>query len=457
LQNFNDLGLAAPLTRALAAEGYDHPTPIQEQAIPPVLANRDLLGIAATGTGKTAAFALPILQLLAAAGGKVAPRRCRALVLSPTRELAAQIAERFTAYGRHGNLRVASVVGGVPDRPQARALARGVDVLVATPGRLQDHLDRGNLSLADVAILVLDEADHMLDLGFLPAVRRLVRQLPPKRQNLFFSATMPPQIAGLAAELLHNPARVQVAPPATPAERIAQQVIHVERSDKRAALVRLLNGDDNGRCLVFTRTKRGADRLVRSLTTARIDAVAIHGNKSQGQRERALAGFRDGRTGVLVATDIAARGLDIDGIDLVVNFDLPNVPATYIHRIGRTARAGAAGRAVTLCEADQRPLLNDIERLLGRPIAARGADGGEIPQAPAAKVTAVRSNDQPASPGKRKRRRRRSAPGSANAAKPETASPSTASPSRVSRPPRASRGSIAALPFMQRPKRRAQA
>jgi ATP-dependent RNA helicase RhlE len=390
LTQFSDLGLERPILDALATEGYTTPTPIQAQAIPHVLAGRDLLGIAATGTGKTAAFALPILQRLAATKD-VAPRGgCRALVLAPTRELIAQIGDSFRAYGRNHRLRVAVIVGGVPFRPQATALAKGVDILVATPGRLLDHVSQGTVRLETATTLVLDEADHMLDLGFIPAVRKLVAKMPRKRQNLLFSATMPGEIRALASDFLHEPETVSVAPQGTLAERIDQRLIHVEPSRKGAVLAELVNGGNRRRVLVFTRTKRGADRVVRGLAAARIDAVAIHGNKSQSQRERALDGFRTGRSPVLVATDIAARGIDVDDIALVVNYDLPHVAETYVHRIGRTARAGAAGTAISFCGTEDRPLLRAIEALIKMRIpastdsAASGRERSEAPPAPAA-------------------------------------------------------------------------
>jgi ATP-dependent RNA helicase RhlE len=370
LTNFTDLGLASPILNALTAEGYETPTPIQAQAIPHVLAGRDLLGIAQTGTGKTAAFALPILNRLAADRRRAPQRGCRALVLSPTRELASQIAESFRTYGRHLRLSTAVAFGGVPDRPQARALAHGVDILVATPGRLLDHVSQGNARLEQTEVFVLDEADRMLDMGFIHDIRRLVRALPAQRQNLFFSATMPQEIGRLAADLLRDPVKVAVTPTATTVERIDQRVIFVDAAHKQSLLAQILRDEKDGRTLVFTRTKHGADRVVRRLNGAGIDAAAIHGNKTQGQRERALAAFRAGQTRVLVATDIAARGIDVEGIALVVNFELPNVPESYVHRIGRTARAGADGMAISLCDHQERPFLRDIETLIRRRIAA---------------------------------------------------------------------------------------
>jgi ATP-dependent RNA helicase RhlE len=363
LTDFASLGLAEPLLRAVAQEGYTVPTPIQAQTIPYVMQGRDLLGIAQTGTGKTAAFALPILHRLAQ-NRKAPPQRgCRVLVLAPTRELAAQIADSFETYGRHFRFSVTVVVGGVKPSPQIRALARGVDVLVATPGRLNDHLGTGAARLDGAEVLVLDEADHMLDLGFLEPIRKILRRMPKERQTLFFSATMPQAIGSLAKDMLRDPASVAVAPVATTAEKVSQHVYLVERPAKPALLIDLLSKPEFARTLVFTRTKRGADRVTERLEAAGIPAAAIHGNKSQSQRERALLSFRQGRTRILVATDIAARGIDVDGITHVVNFDLPEVAEAYVHRIGRTARAGAAGIAISFCDHEERGYLRDIERL----------------------------------------------------------------------------------------------
>jgi len=367
---FSDLGLAAPILRALQSAGYDTPTPIQVQAIPLALAGRDILGIAQTGTGKTAAFALPILQRLATDRRPPQRKGCRVLVLSPTRELATQIADSFRDYGRHLDLSVAVVLGGVDHRSQVRRMERGVDVLVATPGRLIDHLGEGSIALAGTEVLVLDEADQMLDLGFLPSIRRIVSRLTSKRQSLFFSATMPSEIGKLADELLRDPARVAIVPVATPAALVTQRVIHVETANKLSMLVQLLADPGMSRTLVFTRTKRRADRVARHLDGAGIGVAAIHGDKSQSQRERALSAFRASKVRVLVATDIAARGIDIDQVTHVVNYELPDVPETYVHRIGRTARAGAAGIAISLCDAEERSQLRDIERLTRQAIPA---------------------------------------------------------------------------------------
>jgi ATP-dependent RNA helicase RhlE len=370
LTHFNDLGLAKPLLKALAEKGYSEPTPIQALAIPTVLAGRDLLGIAQTGTGKTAAFALPILHRLAA-DPRPAPRRgCRVLVLSPTRELASQIADSFRAYGRHLGLSVAVVFGGVKYGPQVRALAAGVDVLVATPGRLIDHINEKVANLAGLEVFVLDEADQMLDLGFLPPIRRIVATLPKARQNLFFSATMPGEIGKLAGELLVNPARAAVTPSATTVASVEQRLLFVEADRKRQLLAELFVEAKMSRALIFTRTKRGADRVAKYLEAAGVHADSIHGDKSQGQRERALAAFKAGAVRALVATDIAARGIDVDAVTHVVNYELPNVPEAYVHRIGRTARAGAAGVAISLCSDDERSLLRDIQKLTRQTIPA---------------------------------------------------------------------------------------
>ncbi|KUO59020.1 MAG: RNA helicase, partial [Alphaproteobacteria bacterium BRH_c36] len=361
---FAELGLAAPILKALDGEGYTIPTPIQEKAIPPVLEGSDLLGIAQTGTGKTAAFALPILTRLSLNRREPMRKGCRALVLSPTRELASQIAESFRVYGRYLDIKVAVVFGGVDIRRQIQTLSRGVDVVVATPGRLLDHVGQRTIDLSGTEIFVLDEADQMLDMGFVKPIRRIAGQLSKNRQNLFFSATMPTEIAGLADELLNpNPVKVSVTPISKTADRIEQRVIFVEAAKKRALLVELFGNTELERTLVFTRTKRGADRVASHLEAAGIAAAAIHGNKSQGQRERALDAFKTGKTRVLVATDIAARGIDIDAVSHVVNFDLPEVPEAYVHRIGRTARAGASGRAISLCDGAERDLLRAIERL----------------------------------------------------------------------------------------------
>jgi ATP-dependent RNA helicase RhlE len=367
---FSDLGLAEVLLRALSRQGYDTPTPIQAKAVPSLLKGRDLLGIAQTGTGKTAAFALPILNRLLSDPRRPAPHCARALVLAPTRELAAQIAASFRAYGQFARLSVGVVVGGVSHGPQVQMLTRGVDVLVATPGRLLDHVTSGKLKLSATECIVLDEADHMLDLGFLVPIRQIVARLPKKRQNLFFSATMPREIASLAADMLNDPVEVKVTPVATTVERIEQHVFLVDSAGKRDILIELFSDPACARAIVFTRTKRGADRVAQHLETANINAAAIHGNKSQNQRQRALDGFRKGHTRVLVATDIAARGIDIDDVTHVVNYELPETPEAYVHRIGRTGRAGANGKAISLCDNGERSLLRAIEKLTRQTLAS---------------------------------------------------------------------------------------
>jgi ATP-dependent RNA helicase RhlE len=366
---FDQLGLIPALQSAVAAEGYVAATPIQAQAIPHVLAGRDLLGLAQTGTGKTAAFALPILQRLAARPQARTPRPIRCLVLTPTRELASQIAESFSTYGKHLPLRNAVIFGGVGDGPQKQALRSGMDILVATPGRLLDLAGQGLLDLGPLEVFVLDEADRMLDMGFIHDVRRVIALLPRQRQTLFFSATMPREAQELADQLLRQPATVAVVPPATTAEKVDQEIYFVEKNDKRALLVDVLRDQSMRRVLVFSRTKHGANRIAEHLAKAAIGAEAIHGNKSQNARERALANFKSGRTRVLVATDIAARGIDIDDVTHVVNFDIPEVPETYVHRIGRTARAGATGMALSFCDAEERADLRAIERLTRQQIA----------------------------------------------------------------------------------------
>jgi ATP-dependent RNA helicase RhlE len=366
---FKDFELSTPILDALAAEGFHHPTPIQSQAIPIALAGRDLCGIAQTGTGKTAAFALPVLHRLARQPAKTLRGSCRALVLSPTRELAHQTVKSFQALGRRLPLSSAAVFGGVAFGAQLRQLAFGVDILVATPGRLLDLVERRAVTLSHVEMLVLDEADRMLDLGFIHALKRILKLVPRVRQTLLFSATMPQSTALLAAEFLCDPVKLSIVPPGTTAQRVRQSVIFVPSERKRDVLTALLRDADLDRVLVFTRTKHGADRVVRHLAQDGVEAAAIHGNKSQPQRERALAGFRSGRSRVLVATDIAARGIDVEGVSHVINFELPNVPEDYVHRIGRTARAGAAGAAIALCCEEERAQLRGIERLTRQSIA----------------------------------------------------------------------------------------
>ena len=365
MTSFQDFGLADPISRALKEENYLTPTPIQAQTIPLALAGRDVVGIAQTGTGKTAAFALPILHRILANRIKPQPKSCRVLVLSPTRELSGQILDSFNAYGRHMRLASALAIGGVPMGRQVRSLMPGVEILVATPGRLLDLVQSNGLKLGQVEFLVLDEADRMLDMGFINDIRKIVAKLPVRRQTLFFSATMPKDIAELADAMLRDPARVAVTPVASTAERITQRVIQVDHAAKGAFLAELLKQEAVERALVFTRTKHGADKVVKGLARAGITADAIHGNKSQNHRERVLAAFRSGAIRTLVATDIAARGIDVDGVSHVVNFDLPNVPETYVHRIGRTARAGADGIAISLVAGgEELAYLRDIEKLI---------------------------------------------------------------------------------------------
>ncbi len=384
--SFMSLGLSKPLLDALAAKDYWQATPIQLQAIPTVLTGRDLLGIAQTGTGKTAAFMLPSLDRLAAARNVPKPGQIRMLVLAPTRELAAQIAKSAEAYGRFMRLSVGVIFGGVPNGKSVRTVARGLDVLVATPGRLLDLIDQRALSLRELEILVLDEADQMLDLGFIHALKRIVALVPAKRQTLFFSATMPRAIKELADRYLTNPAEVSVTPTATTVDRVEQRLTFVNQTEKTALLTHLLRNQDVERALVFSRTKHGADKIVRLLEAAGLPANAIHGNKSQAQRERALAQFRSGEARVLIATDIAARGIDIPGVSHVVNFDLPDVPEQYVHRIGRTARAGATGIAIAFCSDEERGNLRDIERLTRQKLSIDA-----LPSGFAAQVAATRA------------------------------------------------------------------
>ncbi|MDG0816883.1 DEAD/DEAH box helicase [Bdellovibrio svalbardensis] len=367
-QKFSDLPLIEPLQKAVAESGYTTPTPIQIQSIPHLLEGRDLLGCAQTGTGKTAAFALPILQNLYKNHRRPEPKHPRALILSPTRELTIQIYDSFKTYGKHLRLKYSVVFGGVSQGPQTKELAAGVDVLIATPGRLLDLINQKYVSLNKLEIFVLDEADRMLDMGFLPDIRKVVNMLPKQRQNLFFSATMPKDIQKLADSLLTDPVKVEVTPVASTAEMIEQSVMFVDRSKKRDLLRDLLKDKSFERVIVFTRTKHGANRVVEGLVKTGVPAEAIHGNKSQNARQRALENLREGRIRVLVATDIAARGIDIDNITHVINFELPHETESYVHRIGRTARAGAQGIAISFCDAEEKSFLRDIEKLIGKQI-----------------------------------------------------------------------------------------
>ncbi|NCI48949.1 DEAD/DEAH box helicase [Sediminibacterium roseum] len=362
---FKELNLIEPILKALDTEGYTTPTPIQEQSIPVVLQGRDLLGCAQTGTGKTAAFAIPMLQLLdASKKANPAQKGIRALILTPTRELAIQIDESFAAYGKHLNLKHLVIFGGVSQVPQTNALRNGVDILIATPGRLLDLVDQRFINLANIEWFVLDEADRMLDMGFIHDVKKVVTRIPAKRQTLFFSATMPTEIAKLSNTILSNPVKVEVTPVSSTAETIQQSIFFVEKENKKHLLIHLLKDAAIKSVLVFTRTKHGADKVVKELSRAGVSAEAIHGNKSQNARQRALGNFKSGATRVLVATDIAARGIDVDNLSHVINFELPNVPETYVHRIGRTGRAGASGIAFSFCDMEEKEFLRDIQKLI---------------------------------------------------------------------------------------------
>jgi ATP-dependent RNA helicase RhlE len=372
MTKFTDLGLSEPVLRAIAADGYETPTPIQQQAIPHVLAGRDLFGCAQTGTGKTCAFAVPLIERMLAKPKQSAPKQCRVLVLAPTRELAGQIHESFKSYGKNVKLKTAVIYGGVNQNPQAATMARGVDVLIATPGRLIDLVNQRLVELKSVEYLVLDEADRMLDMGFIHDVKRIIKMVPHERQTLFFSATLPKEVRTLAESMLKDPVEIQVTPQATPAQTVDQSVYFVPQKQKRHLLVHLLQDGAMSRVIVFTRTKHGADRLSKDLVKAGLKAEAIHGNKSQNQRERALAAFKSQRPPVLIATDIAARGIDVDGVSHVVNFELPHEPETYVHRIGRTGRAGLGGTAIAFCDSEERTQLRDIERLLRKTIPTKG-------------------------------------------------------------------------------------
>lgn len=366
---FKELGITEIILNALEAEGYTHPTPIQEQSIPILLRGKDLLGCAQTGTGKTAAFAIPILQhLYLSKGQQPRQRKIRALIVTPTRELAIQVADSFTAYGKSTGIRNTAIFGGVKQSAQTEALRQGVDILVATPGRLLDLMDQGFITLKDIEYFVLDEADHMLDMGFIHAIRKIIVKLPKERQSLFFSATMPPEIIDLSGNILGNPEKVTVEPEQKTAQKVEQALYFVAKKDKPKLLVHLLKSKDVDSALIFSRTKHGSDRIVRLLGQVNIRAEAIHGNKTQRARQRALGNFKDGITKVLVATDIAARGIDIDDLSYVINYDLPNIPETYVHRIGRTGRAKASGIALSFCDVEERAYLKDIQKLIDQKI-----------------------------------------------------------------------------------------
>jgi len=366
---FNDLNLIEPILKALKTEGYTTPTPIQEQSIPIVLQRRDLLGCAQTGTGKTAAFSIPILQLLHQDRAQHKEQKTiKALILTPTRELAIQINESLAAYGRHTGLKHLVIFGGVSQNPQVDALKRGIDILVATPGRLLDLMQQRYISLDHIKMLVLDEADRMLDMGFVNDVKKIIAKVPAKRQTLFFSATMPKEIQQLADSMLTNPEKVEVTPVSSTAETIQQELYYVTKSDKRDLLSHILKDKNIKSVLVFTRTKHGADKVVKDLHKLKITAEAIHGNKSQNARQRALTNFKNRDTRVLIATDIAARGIDIDELAYVINYEIPNIPETYVHRIGRTGRAGANGIAYSFCDGEEIPYIKDIQKLIGKQI-----------------------------------------------------------------------------------------
>ena len=367
MTDFQALGLSEPLLRAVSAEGYTTPTPVQEQSIPPLLAGRDVLGVAQTGTGKTAAFALPVLQIMSR-NRPQGKRKIRALVLSPTRELAAQIDERFNAYSEHLDIRHKVIFGGVNQNPQVRALQKGLDILVATPGRLLDLINQGHIDITHVEFFVLDEADRMLDMGFIHDIKKVLKLLPKRRQNLLFSATMPSSIANLAGSFLHNAIKVDITPEEVTVDRIDQKIMFLRKADKRRLLVKIIKQERVECGIVFTRTKHGANRLVKQLDQSGISAAAIHGNKSQGARTKALAGFKNGSIPILVATDIASRGIDVDGVTHVFNYDLPNEPESYVHRIGRTARAGKTGVAYGFCDDTESGYLVGIQRLIGKEI-----------------------------------------------------------------------------------------
>ncbi len=408
--NFQDFGLDRRILDALAEQGYSEPTPIQSKAIPAVLEGHDVVGLAQTGTGKTAAFTLPILQRIIADPDPDLDGVVRVLVLSPTRELASQIRKNVVAYSRSLPLRSTCITGGVPIKRQLRAMSAGIDILIATPGRLIDLCNQRKVDLRHVQTLVLDEADHMLDIGFLPDIKRIIAMLPKQRQTLLFSATMPKKIRELTSQYLVDPVSVSVAPVTKTADKIEQAVMFVPRPSKIVAMAHLAREHKGERIIVFTRTKRGADKVARRLGAEGHGVAAIHGNKSQGQRDRALAAFRDGSTPILIATDIAARGIDIPDVGLVVNYELPNVPEVYVHRIGRTARAGASGAAISLCDDDEKPYLKDIQRLIKLTIPVISTPAlppvKPLPKRPAKpKANQAKSGEQPANP-KRKRRRK---------------------------------------------------
>jgi ATP-dependent RNA helicase RhlE len=395
--SFNNLNLIEPVLKALTAEGYVVPTPVQKQSIPYVLAGRDLQGCAQTGTGKTAAFAVPIIQMIHER--KLQGNGIKVLILTPTRELAIQIDESFAVYGRYTQVRHTVIYGGVSQVSQVSALKRGVDVLIATPGRLLDLIDQGYVHLQQLGIFVLDEADRMLDMGFIHDVKKIIKLIPQKRQTLFFSATMPPVIESLAKSLLTNPVKVEVTPPTSTVEKIDQSLYHTNKNNKAELLLHILDEQSIRTALVFTRTKHGADKVVKFLLRSKVKAAAIHGNKSQNARQAALNSFKDGQLRVLVATDIAARGIDIDDLTHVFNYDLPEVPETYIHRIGRTGRAGNAGTAIAFCDVEEKTELRDIEKLIGKKVPVVDSHPfPQLPGVPAPKPAPVQNNRNAARP-----------------------------------------------------------
>lgn len=403
--SFENLNLIEPIRKALKTEGYSIATPIQEQSIPIILKKKDLLGCAQTGTGKTAAFAIPVLQLLhEQRNHEKGPKSIRTLVLTPTRELAIQIGESFTAYGRHTGLTHTVIFGGVSQNTQVLALKKGVDILVATPGRLLDLINQKLLHLHHLKILVLDEADRMLDMGFIHDVKKIIAKIPEKRQTLFFSATMPPEIQKLANSLLVNPEKVEVTPVSSTAEMIDQKVFFVAKSDKKNLLIHVLKDKGIKSVLVFTRTKHGADKVVKDLFRAGIQGEAIHGNKSQNARQRALSNFKSGVTRVLVATDIAARGIDVDNLSHVINYELPNIPETYVHRIGRTGRAGASGEALSFCDTEEVDFLKDIQKLIAKTIPVVSDHPYPAGHLAAATTEARPANGKPKKPTSKQRR-----------------------------------------------------
>ncbi len=418
LTQFEDLGLGDNLLKAIKTEGYDSPTPIQARTIPAMIEGRDIVGIAQTGTGKTAAFVLPILQKIDAKHVRPAQNSCKALIMAPTRELAAQIADSIRAYGQFMHVTVAVIVGGVKPKPQIRAMARGVDIIVATPGRLEDHIANDVIRIDQCTQVVLDEADQMMDLGFMPAIRRLMGKLPAARQTILLSATMPRQIRALASDFLDDPVEVRVAPQSRPIELIAQKIYLVDQGQKRRLLMKILDGQDMNRAIVFTRTKHGANKVVQVLEKEGFTAAAIHGNKSQNQRQKTLNAFRAGDLNILIATDIAARGIDIDDVSHVINFELPNVAESYVHRIGRTARAGKSGIAISLCDTTEQAYLRDIEKLISQSLTKEkvSVEGDELVFTPNAQLNPNAARP----PGPKRNPRRHSRSGSRSGGRSNT-------------------------------------